>query len=150
MENNSNQNNTQNTNSSNFTIKNQSSNNSFKKPTQKSKSTSTSFGKSVLLPFVSGVLGATLVVGVCFNVPNLKKSLFNSHSSSSSSSSATIDYNTINTDMVSLSSFSDTGVAVAQKILPSVVGINVQYSVSTILLLKPLVQVLLLVKMDIF
>lgn len=34
--------------------------------------------------------------------------------------------------MVSLSSFSDTGIAVAQKVLPSVVGINVEYSVNTI------------------
>ena len=34
-----------------------------------------SFGKSVLLPFVSGVLGATLVIGTCFSVPDIKNAL---------------------------------------------------------------------------
>ena len=38
----------------------------------------------------------------------------------------------MNTNLISLSSFSDTGVAVAQKVLPSVVGIKVQYSVNSI------------------
>ena len=35
-------------------------------------------------------------------------------------------------NLVSLSSISDTGVYVAQKVLPSIVGINVEYSVSSI------------------
>ena len=30
------------------------------------------FGKSILLPFCSGVLGATLVVGTCFGVPQIR------------------------------------------------------------------------------
>ena len=39
------------------------------------KDSSSGFGKSVLLPFVSGILGAALVVGICFNVPTIKQGL---------------------------------------------------------------------------
>lgn len=46
--------------------------------------------------------------------------------------SSSINYNDVNLNLVSLSSISDTGVAVAQKVLPSIVGIKVEYSVSTI------------------
>lgn len=91
-----------------------------------------SFGKTVLLPFVSGILGASLVVGTCFSVPTIKSKLVGETASSSSSTEQSIDYNTINTNLVSLSSFSDTGISVAQKVLPSVVGIKVTYSVNTI------------------
>lgn len=100
-------------------------------PKQKSNN---SFGKSFMIPFVSGILGATLVVGVCFNVPAIRSNLLksNSSSSNSSSSSSSIDYNNVNTNLVSLSNFSDTGVAVAQKVLPSVVGITVEYSVNSL------------------
>ena len=94
--------------------------------------TSAGFGKSVLLPFISGILGATLVIGVIFNVPNIKHSLIGDSNNSPNNNTSTINYNNINDSMVSLSSFSDTGVAVAQKVLPSVVGINVEYSVNSI------------------
>lgn len=38
----------------------------------KTKKSSNTFAKSVLLPFCSGVLGATLVVGTCFGVPEIR------------------------------------------------------------------------------
>lgn len=101
-----------------------------------SKKTSTKgnagFGKTVILPFVSGILGASLIVGTCFSVPAIRNKLVGQNSSSSQSNQASIDYNNINTNLVSLSNFSDTGIAVAQKVLPSVVGIKVTYSVNTI------------------
>ena len=85
-----------------------------------SKKTSTKgnagFGKTVILPFV----------------PAIRNKLVGQNSSSSQSNQASIDYNNINTNLVSLSNFSDTGIAVAQKVLPSVVGIKVTYSVNTI------------------
>ena len=73
-------------------------------------------------------MGASLILGVCFNVPQLKSTLIGQANNQSSE----INYNNINTDLVSISSFSDTGIAVAQKILPSVVGIKVTYPVSSI------------------
>ena len=91
-------------------------NNSFKPSNKNFKDNSKpGFGKSVLVPFISGILGATLVVGTCFNVPAIKKSLIGK-----------------STSTTQISSFSDTGVAVAQKVLPSVVGIKVQYAVNSI------------------
>ncbi len=38
----------------------------------KNKKSSHTFSKSVLLPFCSGVLGATIVVGTCFGVPQIR------------------------------------------------------------------------------
>lgn len=121
-----------NLNNSNFN--NTNNGNAFQMQKKTSNRGSNGFGKSIILPFVSGVLGATIVVGVCFSVPGIKSFLtgVSSKSPISSNTSAEINYNNVNTDMVSLSSFSDTGVSVARKVLPSVVGINVQYSVNTI------------------
>ncbi len=90
------------------------------------------FGKNIILPFASGILGASLVLGVAFNVPSLKQTLVGKASSSGSNQSNSINYNNVNTNLVSISNFSDTGVAVAQKVLPSIVGIKVEYSVTTI------------------
>lgn len=104
--------------------------NNFIVKTKKEKKNS-NFGKSVIIPFVSGIVGASLVVGTCLNVPIIKSKLLGSTTSSTSSSSS-IDYNNVNTNLISLSNFSDTGVSVAQKVLPSVVGISVQYSVNSI------------------
>lgn len=99
----------------------------------KSKSTNThSFGKSVVLPFISGVVGASLVVGLCFNVPTIKEQLLGKSPITTPDSSSAINYNNVNTSLVSLSNFSDTGVAVAQKVLPSIVGISVEYPISTL------------------
>ena len=92
-----------------------------------------SFGKSVVIPFISGILGASLVVGICFNVPTVKEKLLGKTSlTTMPDSSSAINYNNVNTNLISLSSFSDTGVAVAQKVLPSIVGISVEYPISTL------------------
>ena len=41
------------------------------------------FANGFLLPFVSGVLGCTVVVGTCFGVPSIKNKLLGSTTSSS-------------------------------------------------------------------
>jgi len=122
------------TNANQQNFKQTNSSNNFQMQKRTSKKSNNSFGKSVIVPFISGILGATLVIGVCFSVPSIKKSIIgaSSNSSSSRSTDSAINYNNVNTNLVSLSSYSDTGVAVAQKVLPSVVGINVEYSVNTI------------------
>lgn len=97
---------------------------------RKEKNKVNKFCKSVVIPFVSGILGASLVVGICFNVPAIKNNILSTNSNeliANTNSSANI-----NNNLVSLSSFSDTGVAVAKKVLPSVVRIKVQYEVNTI------------------
>ena len=88
------------------------------------------FGKSVIIPFFSGVIGCSLVLGVCFGVPSIKQTIFGKNFSTSannynsSANSGTVDY-------ISLEKYSDTSVYSANKILPSIVGIEVEYNVST-------------------
>ncbi len=114
----------------NFTeVKSSESNNNFK--SVKKGSNNYNFGRNVIVPFLSGIIGAGLVFGVALNVPYVKDKIFNV-GNSNYTSSAPYNYNNINTNLVSLSNFSDTGVYVAQKVLPSIVGINVEYSVSSI------------------
>ena len=95
-----------------------------------------SFGKNIAVPFISGVLGCSLVLGTCFGVPSIKQKLFSGTGSSvstSSGASASTSENsgTINTDLVSLSKYSDTAVYAANKILPSIVGISITYNVTS-------------------
>lgn len=89
-----------------------------------------SFGKSVLVPFLSGILGTTLVIGTCFGVPSIKNHLLNSNSLTADSSNDSTS--TRNIDVVSLTNYSDTAIDVANKVLPSIVGIKVQYTVNSI------------------
>lgn len=93
----------------------------------------TGFSKQILTPFVSGVVGASLVLGVCFGVPNIKNKLIQPKENI-----APIELNTstsrsdISADLVDLVEYSNTSVAVAQKVLPSIVGIKIKYSVNSI------------------
>lgn len=89
------------------------------------------FGKSVLVPFISGVLGASLVIGTCFCIPSVKEKLLNTtYKNDTVSTSSSTSNESIN--LVSLSNFSDTAVGVAKAVQPSVVGIKVEYNVNTI------------------
>ena len=91
-----------------------------------------SFGKHVFVPFVSGVIGAGVVLGSCFAIPTVRENLFSANSNNNSSTSVVENNNSINTSLISLENYSETGISVAKKVLPSVVGIKVEYSVSSI------------------
>ena len=88
------------------------------------------FGKTVVLPFACGILGAGLVIGTCFGVPSIRNELLAYTSSAYGEGSSNTA--TLNTEQISLLDYSDTAVGVAQKVLPSIVGINVTYSVNSI------------------
>ena len=91
-----------------------------------------SFGKNILTPFISGVLGCTLVLGTCFGVPSIKEKIIGATSNSSNSSyNTTLNDGIVNSNLVSLSNYSDTAVFAASKILPSIVGITITYDVTT-------------------
>ena len=99
----------------------------------KDKKESNSFGKSVFVPFLSGVLGSVLVVGTCFGVPSIKNSLFTSTTTTSSTSANTNNSSgPVNTNFVSLSNYSDTLVGIEKKVLPSIVGIEIKSNVTSI------------------
>lgn len=88
------------------------------------------FGKQVFVPFLSGIVGAGLVVGICFGIPSIRNDIIKSNNNSSNAISTNTSNGTISA--ISLENFSDTGIGVANKVLPSVVGIKVEYSVSSI------------------
>ena len=111
---------------------NYSSDNNFKQIPTKNKR---GFGKTVFIPFVSGIIGAALVVGVCFGVPTVKNKIFNLNSSttseSNSSDSSKSSNSEYNAKLMDIAEYSETSVAVAESVLPSVVGITVEYNVSS-------------------
>ena len=92
---------------------------------------SSGFGKSVLLPFVSGVVGCTVVIGTCFGVPSIKNKLLQTQISSISTTNNNSTESNGYVQEISLKNYSDTAVYAANKILPSIVGIKIEYTVNT-------------------
>ena len=98
----------------------------------KTKKNKSGFGKSVMLPFVSGVVGCSVVIGTCFGVPSIRtKLLGNTGSSSISTSNNTSTQSDGYVKQTSLENYSDTSVYAANKILPSIVGIKIEYTVNS-------------------
>lgn len=116
-------------------VENSNSSNSAYKAFKNSekKTNSSGVGKNVVLPFVCGVLGTVAVLGTCLTVPPIKQSILNTLvGSSNSQSSDSSNLNNLNTQQVSLLDFSETGIGVANKVKPSIVGITVEFSVNSI------------------
>lgn len=88
----------------------------------------TNFGNTIFLPFLSGVVGCAVVIGTCFGVPSVREKLLDTNSSSNTSSNSQVSGLV---DQVSLSTYSDTAVYAANKILPSIVGIKIEYNVTS-------------------
>lgn len=86
------------------------------------------FFKSVFVPFVSGIIGCSLVIGTCFGVPAIKEKLIGNGSSVQTSTPSS---NLGTVSQVNLTNYSDTAVFAANKILPSIVGIEIQYTVTS-------------------
>ena len=93
------------------------------------------FGKTVAVPFFSGVLGASLVLGTCLGVPSIRNNLFNTETNKTAVSTSAPG-NQLNTKQISLEDYSGTGIAVAQKVQPSIVGIKVEYTVNSIFMMQ--------------
>ena len=87
------------------------------------------FGKGVFIPFISGILGCGVVIGTCFGIPSIREKLISSENTNVSNSSNLSSQGYVS--QTSLSNYSDTSVYAANKILPSIVGIKVEYSVNT-------------------
>lgn len=110
---------------SKFNISSENNYAAFKEPKSKKEP---GFGKTVLVPFISGVLGASAVLGTFYYVPSIKEKFIPNLSNTTPvfSSSANGSSN-----FVDISNYSETSVAVANKVLPSIVGITVTYQVSS-------------------
>ena len=93
-----------------------------------------SFTKTILVPFLSGIIGASLVLGLCFGVPKIRKEIIetlNSENNTSSVNPTDNQLENLNTQLVSLQGYSDTATGVAAKVLPSIVGIEIEYNVKS-------------------
>ena len=86
------------------------------------------FGKSVVLPFFSGILGCTLVIGTCFGVPSIKSQLLGANYNNTIKNETNSNKGYVSE--IGLNNFSDTAIYAANKILPSIVGIKIEYSVN--------------------
>ncbi len=87
----------------------------------------------VLVPLVSGIVGAGLTLGVCLGVPQVKNQLFTDNDNNTNTSILPIISSSENNSVATTTvSYEDIGPSVANKVLPSVVGIEVQYTVNTI------------------
>ena len=86
------------------------------------------FGRTIVLPFFSGVVGCAVVIGTCFGVPSIREQIMGTNSSTSSSPSSQTSGLV---DQISLSNYSDTSVYAANKILSSIVGIQIEYNVTS-------------------
>ena len=106
--------------------------NAYKKFLKKEKNNNNyGFGRNFLLPFFSGILGCTLVVGTCFGVPSIKSKLLSNTNNISNTNSSS--QNSGYVSQTSLSNYSDTSIYAANKILPSIVGIKVEYNVNSLI-----------------
>ena len=107
---------------------------------KKCQKTKGGFIKGVCVPFISGVIGTTLVLGLIINVPVIKENVLNALDLNTSSNSS-INLNesnnlanaapVSNSNLISLEDYSETGIYAANKVLPSIVGITVEYTINS-------------------
>lgn len=90
---------------------------------------SNGFGKTILLPFFSGIVGCSLVIGTCFGIPSIKEKIIGKTTVNTTVQTSTSAGTT--TNLISLSNYSNTAVFAANKILPSIVGIQVTYTATS-------------------
>ena len=88
-----------------------------------------SFLKNAFVPFCSSAIGTFLVIGVCFGMPNVRNQLLSN--TIHTNTGLTITTGPV-TNAVSLRDYSNTAIGVANKVLPSIVGITVEYKVNSL------------------
>ena len=108
---------------------NNTNNSTYKMYSNTGKEKMPSFFKNAFVPFCSSALGAFLVIGVCFGMPNIRNKILNMNTTYTDNG-LTITEGPV-TQNISLNNYSDTAIAVANKVLPSIVGITVEYNVSS-------------------
>ncbi len=96
----------------------------------KSQKNDSGFGRSVLLPFTSGIVGCAVVIGTCFGIPSIRTKIIGNTTSSISTTNNNSTQSNGYVEQISLSNYSDTAVYAANKILPSIVGIKIEYTIN--------------------
>lgn len=100
------------------------------------------FFKGIMVPFLSGLLGTAVVLGLWINFPTFKNSINKYLKIDKSTTEPENKEETIssvvpettevsNNNLVSIEDYSNTSIFTANKVLPSIVGITVEYTVNT-------------------
>lgn len=112
-------------------VKVSSNNKNTETSNSKANKTKNSTFKVVVTSFISGIVGASLVLGLCFYVPAVRNIFVSSDSNDSKKEVSKIFTSEGSVSKgVSIEDYSSTAISVANKVLPSVVGIEVDFSVS--------------------
>ena len=85
---------------------------------------------NIFVPFIAGILGATLTICVCFGIPSIKNKLLTTNTGVQETSSLISKSPSSLEESISLNNYSDTAIYAANKVLPSIVGISISYDVS--------------------
>jgi len=85
--------------------------------------------KTVLIAVISSILCTILTIGIIFSVPEVKAKFLSDNGENQKKEKEEI--NTSSLEQISLKNYSDTAIYAANKVLPSIVGINVEYTVTT-------------------
>ena len=79
---------------------------------------------------MSGIVGCGVVLGTCFGIPTIRSQILNiNHASNTNTNNINSGY----VNQTSLTNYSDTSIYAANKILPSIVGIKVEYNVNSLI-----------------
>ena len=84
--------------------------------------------RTILISFICGILGASLVLGLVLFVPSIKEKVFTTTDSKGNEVSIVTSSGPVST-AVDIEEYSKTAIKVANKVLPSVVGIEVSFDV---------------------
>ncbi len=85
-------------------------------------------GKIVFITIIISVISTLITVGIIFNIPSVKNKLVDIEVESKIEEQET---STSSSTQISLKDYSDTAIYASNKVLPSIVGINVEYTVTT-------------------
>ena len=88
-------------------------------------------GKNILVSFCSSAIATFLVIGICFGNTNIRNKILGDNGQTTySNNGLTITEGAVS-NTVALTDYSNTAIAVANKVLPSIVGITVEYKVNS-------------------
>lgn len=104
--------------------------NAVKEKEVKPKKNKVGFGKTVVLPFFCGVVGAGVVLGTCFGIPGVRDKIRDTlNPKEKVVTKVATGASAVN--QVKLTDYSNTAIEVADKVLPSIVGIEIEYTITS-------------------
>ena len=92
--------------------------------------------KANVLSFFAGAILVVVIAAFCLGIPNVRNVIFGNENTQQENTKGDVSQpskNEINTTAMEIKNYSETSMAVAEKVLPSIVGIQITYNVSSFL-----------------